>query len=158
MFLGMISCKQEKRVIHPEKMAPKILSILKEIQVTGQEEYLTHFIHIDELRTYINNDISIDQNIKNRITSITKDEYYTEIKENYYELKESAIDYGIVCKDIEYLDFIYEVEEEGGLQGVEGVLYFKYQENKYEVEITLIKIGNEYGLFRLEDLYERISY
>lgn len=71
----LVSCKTTvvTPVDKPEDIGKQLYSIVTKIPSSTQEEFLSHFLKLEELRTFVNNpEMKISQETKNKVTSWPK--------------------------------------------------------------------------------------
>lgn len=137
----------------PEQLGRIAFEILKNISTESRQEYLSHFASIEDIRELGRNEaITTDQKFRNKMTSITKEEWEKEMLKDYNQTKERAATLLINWQEIDYLDFVYEIENKEGIEALKGKLYFKSNNKSYNVEILTIWNGKEYLILRLWDL------
>ncbi|QFZ54313.1 hypothetical protein FEZ18_05685 [Oceanihabitans sp. IOP_32] len=157
LILMLVSCKTTvvTPVDKPEDIGKQLYSIVTKIPSSTQEEFLSHFLKLEELRTFVNNpEMKISQETKNKVTSWPKDEYYGDFIEKYDKIKERAASYEMDLSRITYDDFTYKINEVNGLKFCDGVLHFNYNEKDYKIESASIYTKNKYELFRIGRLTE----
>ena len=153
--IALSSCSK-KRLTEPEQIGKKVFEILKTISKNGKQDYIDNFLSIEEIRELgKNEEVVKEERIRNEFTSLLKEKWIGRITRDYNQIKEKGASSGIVWQDIEYLDFVYEIIDKGGIKGTEGELYFKYNEKTYKVDISAIWNGEAYRITVIEDLYEK---
>lgn len=137
----------------PEDVGKKAFSAIKKLSTDNQLRYMENFITIEELRKIGSSENGHESSPgHNRLTSITKEEWTTDINEKYIEAKKKGASYGINWTEIEYLDYIYKVDELEGLKVMSGELYFKYSETSYKMRVSAIWTGREYKIVVIDRL------
>lgn len=153
LIVNLSSCKTPTEINNPEGIGKQVFSIIKKLQDNTKDNYLNNFLKVEELREFASNkDFEIEEKIKNEITSLTREKYFSSIEKKYNKIKEDAISYGIEFDKITYLDFIYKTKKEGGLIGYEGIVFFKYKGETYKIETASIDIGKKIGLIEIKNL------
>ena len=89
------------------------------------------------------------------MTSVLKEEWVNELERNYNKVKERAAKYGIIWNDIQYLDYVYEINEKRGIKTCEGKLYFKYKDDSFKIRTSSIFNGHEYKLIEIRSLQKQ---
>jgi|SRR5690554_3669825 len=139
----------------PEQIGKQVFEILKNISSNSKDNYISNFLSIEEIRELgKNEEVVKDADIRNEMTSMLKEEWISEIEKDYNSIKEKGGKSGINWNEIQYLDFVYELTEDG-MKVCEGELYFKFNDKSFKIEITSIFNGTEYRLIGIEDLYEQ---
>lgn len=153
IFISMIVSCEKSKFKEPDQIGKYAFDILKSMQDITKEDYINHFVSVEDLREYVKrNEDKIEDKIKNKMTSLTKEEVASEIGEDFNRLKKKAIESGIIWKDIEYQDYTYKLEKEGSLEGTIGDLYFKYNAETYRVKISTILLEHGYALVEVKRL------
>ncbi|MDZ4751829.1 MAG: hypothetical protein SGI87_09465 [Flavobacteriales bacterium] len=57
-----------------------------------------------------NQAVNIDEYGRNSLTSVSKEEMLNAIERDYNQIKEKGLKYGLEWSDIEYQDFIYQMQ------------------------------------------------
>lgn len=147
------SCTRSISIKEPEQIGKKVFEILKNISIDSKEVFISKFISIDEIRELGTNEKVVkDEETRIQFTSISK-EYWINMKESEYNmLKETALKSGVNLKNIEYLDFIYELKHESGVEVCKGELYFTFNDKMFRLKIDSLWNGKEYKLIKFFDL------
>ena len=154
--INLFSCDNHKRFIEPEDLGQYSFNLLKSLSQTTKSDYVNSFITIEGIRKIAKNEeIVTDQNTQNELILMKEEEWIKEIEVEYNELKKRGGEYGIKWAEIEYLDFLYEFDIEKGIKVLEGVLFFKYEENSYSVDLTAVNADKEYLLGKIYFLRKR---
>jgi hypothetical protein len=152
--VNLISCDSIKKATEPEDIGMYAFELLKTLSQTSKSDYVNNFLTIEELRELAKNEeVVTDPYILNEFTSMLKQEWVEDIEDDYGDLKQDGGEYGIKWAEIEYLDFVYEMNNEGGIKFCEGELFFEFKEDLYSVELAAIFDGTEYKLVELDYLY-----
>ncbi len=69
-------------------------------------------------------------------------------------LKDDGGQYGIIWKKITFLDFVWNLESEAGVQICKGNLYFLSHGNSYSVSVECVLVKEKYTLTRVNYLTE----
>ena len=150
--IALSSCLN-MNMTEPEQIGDHVFEILKSISTNGRKDYMDNFLSIREIRELGNNkEVVKKESTRNKMTSMPKDKWVDRITQDYNQIKEKGASSGMIWQEIEYLDFVYELEEKNGLKGMEGELYFKYDEEIFKIEISAIWNGKEYRIIEIEDL------
>lgn len=153
IIINIFSCVSIKKQKEPEDIGLYAFNILKNLSQTIKSDYVNSFLTIEDIRELgRNEEIAISQDTRNDLTSIKKEEWNDDIESDFNELKQDAGEIGLKWTDIEYLDFVYEIEEEDGISICEGELFFKYNEISFSVDVTAVFNGEEYKLIELDSL------
>ena len=141
----------------PEQIGKHVFGIMKTNSTIGKQSYIDNFISIEEIRELGKNyegeeEFLIDEDTRNELTSMLKEEWIRRIEKDYNRIKEEGARSGIIWQDIEYLDFIYQIANEDGLETNEGELYFIYDGETYKVETGSIWNGKEYLIVGIQGL------
>ena len=140
----------------PTQIGKQVFGILKDISSTSKSNYVANFLSIEELRELGKNDrVVTDESTRNEMTSTLREDWDSEIEEYYNDIKVKGEKYEINWNEIEYLDFVYEMETDYGIKVCNGTLYFKHKNKPYEVEVSSIFNGREYKLVKIKSLYEQ---
>lgn len=151
--VNLISCDSTKKATEPEDIGMYAFELLKTLSQTTKSDYVNSFLTIEEIRELGKNEVVVtDPNTRNELTSMPKEEWVEDIEDDYNELKQDGGENGIKWAEIEYLDFVYEMDNEGGIKVCEGELFFKYKEDSYSVDLAAIFDGTEYKLVELDYL------
>ena len=150
-----ISCSNTK-IKEPEQIGKQVFEILKKMNTDNKQLYINNFITIEEIRELAKKEkVITDESTRNEMSSIRKEEWLEEIEWSYNAIKKEAIEYGISWQNIEYLDFVYEIDTSDGMKICEGELFIKYNNNIYKFETISIFDGNEYKLIEIDGVYKR---
>ena len=156
IVVNLFSCTSIKKVQEPEDVGLYAFNLLKSLNQTTKADYVNRFLTIEEIRELAKNEeIVTNQETRNEFKSIKKDEWIGDIEDDYYELKQDGGENGIKWSEVEYLDFVYELEDKDGITGCEGELFFKYKDVSYSVDLLAIYNGVEYKLVELNYLEEQ---
>ncbi len=161
LFLTIVvvfsSCSgSNNSVKDPEMIGRQVFKILQNISDGTRQEYIDQYLSIEEIRELGKNpDIITDESTRNEMTSMLREKWIDGIKNEYNEIKEDGGEAAINWQEIEYLDFVFEITEEDGIQFCEGELYFKLNNRSFNIAITSLYNGKEYKLITIEDLYEQ---
>lgn len=151
LLFALISCTNNK-VKEPEQIGHQVFEMLKSINTVYKEEYYKSFFSVEEARELgKNEDFLTDENLRNEMTSLKKEDWISRMDTDYNRIKEKAAKSGINWSEIKYLDFVYEIENERGMKGCQGELYFGFNKESYKVETTSLWNGMEYRLIRVTD-------
>lgn len=155
LIIALASCST-KSIKEPEQLGKQVFEILKNISNENKENYISNFISIEEIRELGKNEKLVkDESTRNEMTSMLKEKWISQIEKEYNKIKEKAGEVGLNWNKIEYLDFVYELKERGGMKMCEGALYFKFNEKSFKIEAFAVWDGNEYKLAVVENLYEQ---
>jgi len=153
ILLFFSSCNNND-ITEPEQIGKQVFKILKNLSVNSKAEYERNFLSIEKLVELKKNEhIVTEEKSNNKKNSKLKVERFNVIESNYNNIKERAAIYGINWKDIEYLDFVYNVEKDNGLTKCRGKIFFKYDDKSFKIEVTSIYTGNEYKLVEIKNLF-----
>lgn len=148
-----ISCGTESKVKKPSDIGNEVFNILKNLQNTSQEEFKMNFPPIDEIRGLAQDDrFDLTNSMKNQLTSIEIETYEKYIEKAYNEIKKDAINKGIILSDITYLEFIYETKDRGGLEVIDGILYFKYDGETYEIDSEYVNLKDKFVMAKIHGI------
>jgi hypothetical protein len=142
----------------PEEIGKKAFEILKNFEKSSKQDFVDNFMTIEEIHKLAEDEKEItDAEMKEEISSITQKGWNEQIEYQYEDLKED-IKYikqnnKIILKDIEFVNYEYEIENEGGLNVCEGTLYFKYNDTTYEMDIVAVYNGKSYKFIKMYRLY-----
>jgi hypothetical protein len=135
----------------PEKIGNEAFEIVHNISTDTQSDFLNYFISLEEYRELGKNESLItDEQERNQLTSLTKEEYEKHHYGMYNNIKENGAEYGIEWKEITYLDFVYEIENKNGLKKGLGKLYFKYGSDSYRIKVYFVFDGKEYRISKIK--------
>ena len=154
-MIALTSCSTGS-INEPEQIGKQVFEILKNISTNSKESYISKFISIEEIRALgKNEEVVKDEGTRNQMTSMLKEKWISGIERGYNRIKEKAGKSGVNWKNIEYLDFVYELKDKNGMKVCEGELYFKFNEKSFKIETSSLWNGKEYKLIDVEDLYEQ---
>ncbi|WP_298514798.1 hypothetical protein [uncultured Kordia sp.] len=137
--------QDSKGVTNPDDVGKRALDILKKFENTSEIEFRNSMMTIEEVKEFVNKqEDSAMGRMKEDINKMDIAEYQKRVAKVYNDLKEKTKEFNIVWKDIEYVDFTYEVRNKRGLKGVEGEVFFKYKETEYKVKTDAVKNGDVY--------------
>lgn len=153
VVIGFSSCN--RGVTEPDKIGRQAFDILKNFDSNGRQGFEKNFPTIHDLRDLGRNDkVTTDIEIRNVLTSTPENEWLEQISENYADIKKMGNKHGINWKNIEYSDFIYEMEYEGGgLKYVEGELVIKHRGETYKIETYSMWNGKKYMILGIREYY-----
>ena len=151
-----LSACSTHNIREPEQIGQQVFEILKNISSSSKEDYISNFLSIEEIRELgKNEEVVKDADTRNEMTSMLKEKWISRIEKDYNRIKEKGGKSGIIWNEIQYLNFVYELEDKDGIKGCEGELYFKFSDKSFKIEIASIFNGTEYRLVEIEDLYEQ---
>lgn len=137
----------------PEQIGKQVFEILRNLSIKSKADYVGNFLSIEEIRELGKNEtIVTEEKTRNEMTSMLKEDWVGRIEGYYKYIKEKGGKYGINWQEIEYLNFVYEIETDYGIKGCRGSLYFKYKDKPYEIEVSSIFNGTEYKLEKISSL------
>jgi hypothetical protein len=153
--VNLISCDSQRKITEPEDLGMYAFKLLKTLSQTTKSDYLKSFISIEEIRELGKNEkIVTDPNRRNDLTSVKNEELLEEIETDYNMLKLDAATNGIKWEKIEYLDFIYEVDEDDTFY-IDGELFIKSDNKTYSISLYALFDGESYKLCDLYYLNEK---
>jgi hypothetical protein len=148
-MIALTSCSTGS-INEPEQIGKQVFEILKNISTDSKESYISKYISIEEIRALgKNEEVVKDEGKRNFMTSMLKEKWISSIERDYNRIKENS---GINWKNIEYLDFVYELKDKEGMKVCEGELYFKFNEKSFKIETSSLWNGKEYKLVEVEHL------
>lgn len=148
-----MACGSTSTIKEPDAIGTYAFKILKDIQTTSKEEFINKLLTIEALHEAIKKDENgFSERMKNEITRMTKEDYNSRIANDYNQIKEKAIEYGIVWNKIKYIDYTYKLKERNGDKSTDGELYFSHNSQTYTVSVSTINIGEGYSIIELERL------
>ena len=140
----------------PEQIGKQVFEIIKKISSSSKDVFISNFLSIEETRELGQNEEVVKYaDTLNALTSMPKEVWINRIEEYYNKIKEKGQESGIIWNEIQYLDFVYELEDNEGIKTCFGVLYIKYRDESYRIEIISIFNGRKYRLVGIKDLYEQ---
>lgn len=151
----IISCsnKPTKGVLQPDEIGKYTFLLLKNISTISKDEFMSKLLSVEEIRIMgQNKDLIPDSEVRNELTSLERSEVEGDRMNNYNELKTSGAENGLKWTEIKYLDYVYEVDEEDGLDFYTGKLYFEEGKKRCSVNLTSLYDGNVYQLIHIEDI------
>ena len=153
IILILNSCS--KTIIkEPNEIGMQVFSVLQKISVTSKNDYVNNFINIDEIRELGKNEkVITDEHFRNQFTQVLKADWENLILEDYNQIKKNGIDYGINWKEIEYLDYIYEIRMKDGGKMCYGELYFKYKSDTYKIYTRSLFDGIGFKLIKIDGYF-----
>ena len=147
------ACTDNTTTKEPDQIGHVVFEMLKKLSTGSKQEFVQDFLSVEEMRKMAKDkELVKNEGIRNKITSTLKEEWNVNIEKLYNSLKEDGAAYGIEWNDIKYLDYIYKIEQNDGLNTCEGKLYFKYNDKSYNVKTGSIFDGNEYKLVEIDQL------
>ena len=151
VVIGFSSCN--RGVTEPDKIGRQAFDILKNFDVKGWQGFEKNFYTIDEIRKLGTNDkLSTDIEVRNKITSTTEEEWKRGISNSYDEIQKMGREKQIFWKNIEYVDFTYEVDYKmESIRYIDGSLFIKYNEKVYHIQTYSMWNGKEYMLLQMEE-------
>ena len=155
MVFAFTACSTNN-IKEPEQIGKQVFEILKSLSTKSKADYVSNFLSIEEVRELGKNEkVVTEEKTRNELTSMLKGQWVGRIEGYYNDIKEKGGEYGINWQEIEYLDFVYEIETDDGVKGCKGSLYFKYNDKPYKIKVTSIFNGKEYKLVKIRRLYEQ---
>lgn len=152
IVIAISSCSGGTSTSDPEKIGKEVFGIIKKISSDSKSDYIDNFFSIKDYRDLGKNKKVIrDEETRNEMTSMTKRRWEEQIENDYNRIKEKGATAGIKWDEIEYLDFIYEVEDDDEGELCFGKLYFEFDNDSYSVESISIFDGKDYQLVEIED-------
>ena len=139
----------------PEEIGKQVFNILKDIRNVSKKDYYDNFISFTEINQLSkNNNLISDEKFRSNLASVTEENIHHKLETHYNATKLKGIKYRIDWNTIEYLDFIYEIEEKNALKKCSGKLFFKSGDNVYKIYSQSFYNGNEYLLVSLRNLID----
>ncbi|MFK7747021.1 MAG: hypothetical protein AB8B65_01390 [Kordia sp.] len=141
-----VHSQNSKSVETADEVGTYAFNIIKNLDKTSDKDFIASFISIEKLKELVSKQANADgSDIKEMITSFTKEAYEEKVIGALTELKKDAEQYNIVWSDIEFSEFSYEEENEDGFKGIRGDLIFTYKDQKYKVTTSAFFIDNKYA-------------
>lgn len=154
--LMILSACTGNSIKEPEQIGKQVFEILRTLSTKSKADYVRNFLSIEEIRELGKNEkVVAEEKTRNEMTSMLKEDWVGRIEGYYNDIKEKGGEYGINWQDIEYLDFVYEIETDDGIKACNGSLYFKYKDKPYKIMVSSIYNGTEYKLVNFRSLYEQ---
>ncbi|QHI34766.1 hypothetical protein IMCC3317_01100 [Kordia antarctica] len=148
-----LACGSSSTIKEPDAIGKYAFKILKDIQTTSKQEFLTKLLTIETLREAVKKEENgFSERAKNEITRMTKEDYNSRIERDYNQLKKQAIKYNIVWNKIKYIDYTFKIKEKNGDKSTDGTLYFSHNSQTYVVSVSTVNIGEGYSIIELERL------
>lgn len=140
----------------PEQIGNQVFKILKNINSSSKNDYISNFISIEEIRELLKKEeVSKDTDTSNLMHSITKENIIRSLEKDYNRIIDKGRKLGIRWNEIQYLHFFSESEEEAGIKVCEGDLYFKCNDTYFRIKIASIFNGTEHRLVTIKGLREQ---
>lgn len=151
VVIGLASCT--RGVTDPDKIGRQVFNILKDFDAKGLQGFEKNFYTIDEIRKLGKSDkLTTDIEVRNEITSTTVEEWQKGILSSYNEIQKMGREKNIIWKDIEYIDFTYEVNYKmESIRYILGSLLINYNEKEYHIQTYSMWNGKEYMLLQMEE-------
>ncbi|MBC6368019.1 hypothetical protein [Algoriphagus sp. AK58] len=155
VFLMLLSCGESK-MKDPEDVGKKTFNLLKKLNHIQIQEYINEFISLEQIRSLAkNNELITSEKGRNRLSSLLKDEFEEEIIRNFDYLTETGVAHEIIWKNIEFRDYVYEIEENDGLKLYNGKVFINHLGEVYFINVASIWVGDQFEIVEIRDLYEK---
>ena len=156
VLISFTSCVSTKYVKEPDAVGKNAFRILKNLRNMSKQEFVDKLLTIETLREAIKKEGNqFSEKVKNEISRMTKEDYNCRIVRDYNEIKEKAIEYGIIWDQIEYVDYIYKTRVKNGVNESDGKLFFSHNAQTYSVSIATMNLGKGYSIIELERLRKK---
>ncbi|WP_430413239.1 hypothetical protein [Kordia sp.] len=153
----MISCQKNKEIPTSDDIGTHAFYLLNNFENTSEKEYINSMYTYEELKSYVQkNADSLENDFKENIAVLTKENFNSRIKKDYKNLKETATSFNIDWNDIEAINFQYWPRAKYGIESLKGDLFFTHDTKNYKVTVTSLKVGNSYFITKIEALKEVI--
>ncbi|MFK7747022.1 MAG: hypothetical protein AB8B65_01395 [Kordia sp.] len=140
-----ISCQDSKIINKAEDLGHYAFNILKKLDDIPKEEFLNHLFTIEEIKVFAEKyKDSMPERAYESFEKLKKEKYEGTIFGEYEELKKRGEKYTIVWSEIEYSNFTFKKQTQGGLAGIKGVLSFKHKDTLYTVRASALEDGTSY--------------
>jgi hypothetical protein len=150
--LTLSSCSNGS-LTEPEQIGKHVFGIMKTNSTIVKQAYIDNFLSIEEIRELgKNEEVVKKEDTRNEMTSMLKEEWIGRIASDYNQIIKKGASSGIDWQNIEYLDFVYEIEYDDGIKIAIGELYFKYDGKTYKFETDAIWNGEEYRIYKIDNL------
>ena len=149
--LFLASCGSGTSVSDPEDIGPQVMEILEDLDDMSKEEFKEYFMSLEDIRELgEDEDLIKDEDGRNFLTKIEKDEYTEDLERGFTRVIENGSEQGIKWSEIEFDDFSYKIETRNGIKGCDGELTFKHGGDSYQVRTTSIWDGSGYNLLSIK--------
>jgi len=147
LTLFISSCGSDSSVSDPEDVGPQVMDLLEDLGDLSKEDFRDYFMTLEEVRELgENEDVIKDEDGRNRLTKMTKEDRDKELDRSFSRLIETGSELGIKWSEVEMDDFAYEVETKRGIKSCRGELTFKHGSDKFVVRTISIFDGSDYCL------------
>ncbi len=154
--ITLSSCGSSTSVSQPEEVGEQVMDLLKDMDDMSLEDFKEYFISLEEIRDMSKDpDLVKDEEGRNRLSKLTKEEYNEGLSRSFSQLVEKGSELKIKWSEIEFEDFTYEVDTQGGLKSCNGKLLFKYDGNSYQVRTYSVFDGSGYSLANVRSVRKK---
>jgi hypothetical protein len=137
-----------------DDVAQELFATLQTMSTITQEEFSEKFIKLSALKMIANDkDLSIKENVRERLLNITEDMLSKRNSEIYFGLIRAGKDFRIQWESIEFVSFESKLDPVDKLEHY-GKMLFKSKELKFEVRFSSITNGTDYFLADIESIRE----
>ena len=153
IVLLFVSCETSKGVSTAEDIGTYAFDILKDFDNMTKNSYVNTILTLEEVKDFVKqNAETLDERTIKNIERQKSIEYKDRMGRDYNRIKERAHKADLTFADIQYTDYTFEEEDEGGIKVCMGKLAFTHNDNPYTVRITAVLLGNRYRLARMRSL------
>lgn len=146
------SCNLDIHTVeNPEEIGHHVFAILEDLDEMNNDVFRSHFLTVDEYHSAAKME-GLSKQIQNNLNSTTLDEHNERIDKFYDAIISKSSKQKIKWSQIEYEDFQFEIETNGGLKMCYGQLVFRYRDQLFEVKINTIKTKDGYGIDEISKL------
>lgn len=150
-----ISCTKNKSFVEPNDLGIAVFNIVKDYNKKTITEYQKETLTFEEIQE-ISNSGKISQLLKNEFKNITREEYEQIIFKDYNNTKSQGLEYRINWENIQYRDFIYEIQEDERGKGLIGYMYFENPDGRLlSIKCESFYDGDGFRIMRIFRIQEQ---
>jgi len=132
-------------LLEPIDVGNQVFNMLKNLDNSTKESFVSNFLTIEEIWEIGK---QLNENSE-QFTSISEDRWQLIIESVYERIKLQGNNWNINWEEIKYSDFEFKKEEENGINGFKGTLFFKFNENSFKIDLFSILHDGKYKLFKV---------
>ncbi len=145
--LNSCSKKSVNSANQPKDIGIQVMDLLNVMGEITKPEFPKYFISAEELKDIASNkDLGIEKKQSRIMSTTTREAMKVRYNFMFKRLKRSGKRMGLNWEKAEFVDFNYEIKEQGGAKFCYGVLQFKYRSDIFSVSTTSIFDGEKYIL------------
>ncbi|MEM6685324.1 MAG: hypothetical protein AAF617_05955 [Bacteroidota bacterium] len=152
-FLGMFTACESNYVSH-QNVGKHVFQILQTLDTTSKETFRNHFLVFEQLQKMVSTVNEGDKLIP-KIAEMSPEAYNSDIEKIYNLIKQDTEKHSIRWKEIEFVDYKYQTTRNRSMTLNFGTLFFKNQQQNFQIYIywlTDLQVSGLLGLGGLQPI------